>query len=94
MKKQELPPMKRGQFFGEIAIVSHCAIHMGQVEMVQGCVRTADVVCLENCDLLELKKDTVLSFVDTLPLYMSCVMSPICHESCLLYVMSHVSYMS
>ena len=26
--------------------------------------------------------------------YMSWVMSPICHESCLLYVMSHVSYMS
>ena len=44
------------QFFGEIAIVSHCAQAMGQVEMSQGCVRTADVVCLENCDLLELKK--------------------------------------
>ena len=27
-------------------------------------------------------------------LYVSWVMSPICHESCLLYVMSHVSYMS
>ena len=64
---QQLPPMKRGQFFGEIAIVSHCAHHVGEAEMSQGCVRTADVVCLENCDLLELKKDTVLSIMHSAP---------------------------
>ena len=49
--------MKRGQFFGEIAIV----------QVSRGCVRTADVICLENCDLLELTKDTILSIVDDAP---------------------------
>jgi CRP-like cAMP-binding protein len=54
---KELPAMKRGQFFGEIAIV----------QVSKGSVRTADVVCLENCDLLELTKDTILSIVHDAP---------------------------
>ena len=39
----------------------------GQVGMVQGCVRTADVICKDDCDLLELKKDTILTIIDSAP---------------------------
>jgi len=37
------------------------------VEIPKGCVRTADVICIEHCDLLELKKDTVLAILDDAP---------------------------
>jgi len=63
---EELEPMRMGQFFGEIALVSHAAVHMGQSGHTPG-KRTADVICKQNCDLLELHKDVLLSVIDTAP---------------------------
>uniref|UniRef100_A0A7S0EQR9 cGMP-dependent protein kinase n=1 Tax=Hanusia phi TaxID=3032 RepID=A0A7S0EQR9_9CRYP len=62
----ELEPMRMGQFFGEIALVSHCAQYMGQSGFVIA-KRTADVVCKESCDLLELHKDVVIAILDSAP---------------------------
>ena len=93
-----LAPMRRGQFFGEIAVVSHCENYLrrtgtGWLELeAAGSAgappsgasgaregffgaggddmqnkRTADVVCVENCDLLELKADTVVQLMASAP---------------------------
>ena len=96
---QRLAPMRRGQFFGEIAVVSHCENYLrrtgggwpelegaagaasappsGASGAKEGFVgaggddmqnkRTADVVCVENCDLLELKADTVMQLMASAP---------------------------
>jgi hypothetical protein len=59
-------PMSRGHFFGEIVIVSNF-MQEAKVGQDASCRRTADVVCLTNCDLLELKKDTVLAVCASAP---------------------------
>ena len=96
---QRLAPMRRGQFFGEIAVVSHCENYLRrtgggwpELEGAAGAAgappsgaggakegfvgageddmqnkRTADVVCVENCDLLELKADTVMQLMASAP---------------------------